>query len=90
MGDSSELAVTHLHLTLSLNAGAPLLPSKRAKRGKCGLSGRFALLEAVTARRAVGRKAVLGERLLDAVIEHADFADAPCVAAARDLATEFA
>jgi hypothetical protein len=63
---------------------------KRAERGKCGLSGRFALHEAVTPRRAVGRKAVLGERLLDAVIEHADFADAPCVAAARDLATEFA
>src|SRR6516164_4764084 len=79
---------------LSSRAGRGWDPRTGRVRGNrspgVGWSGRLALLDAVPTRWAVRREAVLGERLLDAVIKHADLADAARLLAAGDLATEFA
>src|SRR5215469_3720836 len=79
---------------LSSRAGRGWDPRSGRVRGNrspgVGWSGRLALLDAVPTRWAVRREAVLGERLLDAVIKHADLADAARLFAAGDLTTEFA
>src|SRR5215471_16818185 len=70
-------------------------PSPRSRgegwgRGRPRRSGSLPAREGVATRLAVWRETVSRERFLDAVVKHADLADAASLPAARDLAAEFA
>src|SRR5271155_447203 len=71
-------------------------PAKRegerraAKWNDVGRSSGLAALDPLAAGGTVRREAVPRQRLFDAVVKHADFADAARLHAAGDLAAEFA
>src|SRR5262245_20043203 len=66
---------------LGLSAKAPQDEGRADLQNSRRLLRKTALL-----RHAVGRKAVLRQRFLDAVVEHVDLADAARFLAGRDLA----